>query len=115
VAETLQKLAFGITFAPLVVSLIVFPFLPETVPTHFGFGGDPDTWSSKWSAVTIVALFWLPVMSFFVYGFLWAVRDVPTSQDKMLRPSTHAIIRLSTAAFMLIVHVLIIGLILSNL
>ena len=40
---------------PLVAGALVYSRLPESVPTHFDFNGDPDGWSSP-----AVAAFALP-------------------------------------------------------
>lgn len=32
---------------PLLVTLVIFPFLPETIPAHYNFAGEVDRWGSK--------------------------------------------------------------------
>lgn len=37
----------------LLGALLVYPYLPDTIPTHWGFSGEPDAWGSKWPAAFI--------------------------------------------------------------
>lgn len=39
------------TLLPMVVGLILWSRLPDSIPTHFGIGGEADGWSSKAFAV----------------------------------------------------------------
>ena len=45
-----------ISLLPILVGMIFWNQLPDKMATHFGYGGEPNGWSSKWSAV-----FGLPV------------------------------------------------------
>ena len=53
----------ALTLLPVLVGLILWNWLPEEIPTHWGLGGGPDGWSSRGFAV-----FGLPVM---MLGFQW--------------------------------------------
>lgn len=44
-----------LVFAAFVHMAIVYPGLPEAVPTHFGTGGEPDAWSSRTGAIATYA------------------------------------------------------------
>ena len=50
-----------ITLLPMLAGLALWSRLPETVPTHFNFSGEPDGWSSKAFAVFGLPLFLLGV------------------------------------------------------
>ncbi len=40
-----------ITLLPILVGVILWDKLPESMPTHFGVNNEADGWSSKWFAV----------------------------------------------------------------
>ncbi len=48
-----------LTLAPMIVGLILWDKLPDTLPTHFGFNNEPDGYSSKAFAVFGLPLFML--------------------------------------------------------
>lgn len=48
-----------IILLPVAVGLLLWNRLPETVPTHWGFDGAPDDWSSRGVAVFVMPLFLL--------------------------------------------------------
>lgn len=57
-------------------SLIYFwPLIPETIPTHFGFSGEPDAWGSK-STLLI-----LPVTSLALYLLLTVIGFFPRTYN----------------------------------
>jgi hypothetical protein len=55
-----------LTFIPLIMTLIAFPFLPDPLPAHFSAGGNVNRWGSVYEAlllpvitlVTGLALIW---------------------------------------------------------
>jgi hypothetical protein len=116
-SKTLYRLGLAVAFTPLVTSLVILPFLPETIPAYF-MGTTPDAWSSKWSALGIITLFVLPLVSLIVYGLLrllaLALRGVPISQGRPMTSKHWGAVILFVAILFLIVHLLIIGLLLSN-
>ena len=53
-----------ITLLPILIGVILWDRLPESMPTHFGVNNEADGWSSKWFAVFglpifLAALEWL--------------------------------------------------------
>jgi len=54
-----------IVIAAFAASAIVYPRLPETIPTHWNMDGQPDGWSSRAFGVLIT-----PVILLFVWGFV---------------------------------------------
>lgn len=46
-----------ITLLPILVGVILWDKLPESVPTHFGVDNEADGWSSKWFAVFGLPIF----------------------------------------------------------
>lgn len=65
-----------------ILLLVRYPGLPETVPTHFGVGGQPDGWGPKWSIFVVfgmltVLMVGISVLSRFprVFNYSVAVTD----------------------------------------
>lgn len=50
-----------VTLLPMVVGLLLWPRLPDTLATHFDFSGEPNGWSSKTFAVLGMPVFLLGV------------------------------------------------------
>lgn len=50
-----------LALAPMIVGLVLWDKLPESIPTHFGINNEPDGWSSKPFAVFGLPLFMLAV------------------------------------------------------
>lgn len=53
-----------LTYLPLVVALIAFPYLPEKIPAHYGFDNQVDRWGSRYEALMF------PMMSLLMGYFL---------------------------------------------
>ena len=58
----------------IAIVLVFWPKLPDRIPTHFGFGGQPDAWGSRttlWMIPGISAALYamLTVVSFFPHKF----------------------------------------------
>jgi uncharacterized membrane protein len=65
VISVLGVLIIGINIA------LMWPMLPDRVPTHFGASGIPDAWGGKTS------LFLLPVITLFMYGLMTMTSRYP--------------------------------------
>lgn len=50
-----------VTLIPIVIGLLLWSQLPDTIPTHFGMDGTPNGWSSKGFTVFGLPLFLLGV------------------------------------------------------
>jgi immunity protein, SdpI family len=46
-----------IVLAAVTASAIVYPRLPETMPTHWNLAGQPDGWSNRWWGAWLLPLF----------------------------------------------------------
>jgi uncharacterized membrane protein len=119
---TLSKIGLVIAFIPLVISLCVFPFLPESIPVHFAPSA-PNAWADKWSGAGITAMFILPLMSIILCGILYRVTPALNRMskeikgeiyNKKLTERTLEIIVPLIATVLLIAHIGIIGLILNS-
>lgn len=43
----LKRLNWMLTFLPIIVSVILLPLLPETIPAHYNLAGEVDRWGSR--------------------------------------------------------------------
>jgi len=120
VPKTITKIGFLIVLITFIVTIYVFSTLPETIPTHFT-SGDPDAWSSKWSAFGIMSFFVIPLVSLimclsFYYGgpgmlrYVEAVKPSPYGYDHLYIELLVPMI----AVIMLVGQIFIIRLMLAN-
>ncbi|GMA29356.1 DUF1648 domain-containing protein [Arenivirga flava] len=52
----IRSTSMALMIAGVAAGLVALPFLPEEIPTHFGFTGEADAWGSKWSLLGMLAL-----------------------------------------------------------
>ena len=64
-----KTLYFVLMFLPLIITLVVLPFLPEQIPAHYNFAGEIDRWGSKYETLLFPAITIL--MGFFM---LWMAK-----------------------------------------
>jgi len=69
--RALQVVAGGALVTLLAYALRVWPELPTTVPTHFGFSGAPDAWGGR------SGLLVLPVVATLLFVVLTVLERVP--------------------------------------
>ena len=67
-----------ITLLPIVVGLLLWDKLPDTIPTHFGMDGTPNGWSSKPFTV-----FGLPVLMLFFHLLCLGITSVDPKYDNI--------------------------------
>lgn len=72
-----------IILAPMVVGMLLWNRLPDTLPTHFTFSGEADQWSSKAFAVFFLPLFLLVIQFACLFGMSADPRRANIS-DRML-------------------------------
>ena len=71
-----------VTLFPILAGLLLWDRLPEMLPTHWGFDGQADDWSS-----TAFAVFFLPALLLLFHWFcLWFTAKDPGNhgQNKKL-------------------------------
>lgn len=61
VSKQTMIITFLLTAAPMLAGVILWNRLPERVPVHFGFDGQPDSWSSRSFAVFAMPAFLLAI------------------------------------------------------
>ena len=67
-----------ITLIPIVVGLLLWDKLPDTIPTHFGMDGTPNGWSSKPFTV-----FGLPAIMLLFHLLCVSITSVDPKYDNM--------------------------------
>lgn len=66
-----NKLLWLFSFIPLFITLVVLKYMPDTVPMHYGLGGQIDRWGSKYENllfpifIILFAFFWIAFISYF--------------------------------------------------
>ena len=71
-----KTLYFALMFLPLIITLVVLPFLPEQIPAHYNFAGEIDRWGSKYEALLFPAITIL--MGFFM---LWMAKIAAKQEE----------------------------------
>lgn len=76
----------------LAAATVLWPFLPETIPTHFGIAGEPD----RWGETTVLSWYLLPSIATAMTFLLWGVgRLVVRSPGTWNLPEREAFLRLT--------------------
>ncbi|PWD51284.1 hypothetical protein C8046_12065 [Serinibacter arcticus] len=57
--QILRGLALLGMLAVTIAVLRAYPDLPDTVPTHFGANGQPDSYGPRWSLLVLVGIWWV--------------------------------------------------------
>ena len=71
-----KTLYFVLMFLPLIITLVVLPFLPEQIPAHYNFAGEIDRWGSKYEVLLFPAITIL--MGFFM---LWMAKIAAKQEE----------------------------------
>lgn len=63
-----NKILWGLTLLPVVITAVVLRFMPDTVPMHYSISGEIDRWGSKYEnfifpcIIIIMTIFWQLLM-----------------------------------------------------
>lgn len=66
-----NKILWGLTIFPIVVTAVVLRFMPDTVPMHYNTAGEIDRWGSKYEnfifpcMIVVLTLFWKAIMKYY--------------------------------------------------
>ena len=66
-----NKILWGLTFLPMVITAVVLKFMPDKVPMHWDTSGEIDRWGSKYENFVLpcmlvcITLFWLIFMRYY--------------------------------------------------
>lgn len=86
--------------ATIAASVLLYPRLPETVPTHWNAAGVPDDYSSR-----AVGAFLVPGLMVGIYALLLVVPRIDPRRANVERFSeTYALIRTGTVLFLAYIH-----------
>jgi uncharacterized membrane protein len=65
------EIIIGLTIIiPTLVLIYYYPLLPERIPVHWNFLGQPDRWSEK----NVFSVFLLPVLMVYMQGLFWLLK-----------------------------------------
>ncbi len=79
------EIAIGFTIIiPTLVLIYYYPLLPDKIPVHWNFVGQPDRWADK----NIFSVFFLPVIMVYLQGLFWLIK-YGMLQVKMTLPAEH--------------------------
>lgn len=89
--------------AAIVFSIVAYPSLPETVPTHWGMSGEPNGWSTRfWGA------WMLPLMMAFIWIIMRALPHIdPRKANYEKFRGVYELFIAGILAFMLVLHVVV--------
>lgn len=86
----------------LIVSVVLYPNLPEQMPIHWGPGGQPDNFGSRFTGT-----FMAPLLSAGVYLLMLVLPRIDPRQDNIQRfGDTYRLIRTGIVVFLVLVHFL---------
>lgn len=66
-----NKILWGLTFLPMIVTAVVLRFMPDDVPMHYNISGEIDRWGSKYEnfifpcIIIVMTVFWLILMRYY--------------------------------------------------
>jgi len=91
--------------ASIIISIVSYPSLPDTVATHWGINGEPDGYSSKLVAVSI-----MPALMILLYGASRIIPKVDPNKANYARfkPEIDAILNVLLLS-LAVIHALIIA------
>ena len=74
--KTKKIIYFILMFLPLVIALIALPYLPGSIPAHYGFDGQVTRWGSKYEALLY------PIATVLMGGFLLVMAKIGAKQEE---------------------------------
>ena len=100
-----QWISLTLCVAALALSAALYARLPDQIPTHFDVAGNPDRWSDRLPGAVMV-----PLIMLVLWGLLWILPKVSPKGWRM-EPFLNVWnrIQVATLAFLLLVHVGILG------
>jgi uncharacterized membrane protein len=95
--------SLAIVLIAVVLSVVLYPQLPDPMPSHFNLAGEIDGWAPK-----PVGLFLLPLIMLGMVGLFAALpRISPRGYAVEENSRAYRAVELSTLAFMLCIHVMV--------
>lgn len=93
-----------VAIAPLVISGIIWNDMPDTVPVHFNFEGEPDRYGHKSELLLLI-----PGITFGVYLLLLFLPAIDPKKKIETTQKAVKAIRIITVVFMAIVYLVTVG------
>ncbi|MDR2866428.1 MAG: DUF1648 domain-containing protein [Methanomassiliicoccaceae archaeon] len=56
IARTHHAALIILSFLPMMITLAVLPFLPDTIPAHYSISGEVDRWGSRYESLILPAI-----------------------------------------------------------
>lgn len=95
-----EWLSIAAIVAMFLISLLLYPSLPEVIPTHWNINGQPDEFTPK-----TIGAWALPVLSILVYLGLYVAPYFDPKRASLERSAdTYILIRTATMYFFLFIH-----------
>lgn len=95
-----EWLSLAAIVAMFVISLLIYPYLPDVIPTHWNIEGQADDFAPK-----SIGAWALPVLSIVIYGILYIAPFFDPKRTSLERSAdTYIIIRTVTMLFFLFMH-----------
>lgn len=79
--KDMPKLPLVLIAVMFVAGAVLYPSLPEIIPTHWGPSGAADAWSHK----SFLSVFAMPLVAVGVYALLWVVPLFDPKRANLLR------------------------------
>lgn len=79
--KDMPKLPLVLIAVMFLVGIVMYPQLPETIPTHWGLSGAPDAWSAK----SFGSVFSMPLVAIGMYVLLLVAPYIDPKRANLLR------------------------------
>lgn len=94
--KTKKVVYYILMFLPFAVTLIALPFLPDTIPAHYGFDHQVTRWGSKYETLLY------PLVSVLMGGFLLVMAKFSAKQEEHGRNNENVVV--TTGIFILLLY-----------
>ncbi|MFC3040510.1 DUF1648 domain-containing protein [Virgibacillus xinjiangensis] len=99
-----DMLTIGVAAISILYTVNYYGRLPEKIPSHFNFSGEPDAWGGKQTLVVLPAIHVLTVITFFFINYFTVIKqedpreslrfvNIPFIQKKGLKKSEAEMVR----------------------
>ncbi|WP_058486778.1 SdpI family protein [Defluviitalea phaphyphila] len=94
-----SKLLWFLIIISLIGTIIIFPYLPKQIPTHWGINGEIDDYSSKYIAFFLGSL---PALSYLLMYFIPKLD--PKKENYKKHEKAYSIIAISFSIALIFIH-----------
>lgn len=100
----LQKIDFVLAFLPLLVTIVLLPFLPDSVPAHYGIDGHVNRWGSKYETLILPLL--LIALTFLIQLFDRAMLKKDQTRTESQKTSIQKVTDISLLCLEIVFNIL---------